>query len=46
MGKEDQKSPLPMTKLLSPLLHSLPYLLSHLNIQNLLIDVSSFNREW
>jgi hypothetical protein len=40
MGKEDQKSPLPMTKPPSLLLHPLPYLLSHPNIQNLLMDVS------
>jgi hypothetical protein len=45
MGKEDQKSPLPMTRPLSPLLHPLLYLLSHPNIQNLLMDVS-FKRYW
>jgi hypothetical protein len=46
MGKEDQKSPLPMTRPPFLLLHLLPYLLSHPNIQNLLMDVSPFNREW
>jgi hypothetical protein len=38
-GKEDQKSPLSMTR---P--HPLPYLLSHPNIQNLLMGVSPYNR--
>jgi hypothetical protein len=40
MGKEDQKSPLSMTSPPSLLLHPMPYLLSHPNIQNLLMDVS------
>jgi hypothetical protein len=37
MGKEDQKSPLPMTSPQSLLLHPLLYFLSHPNIQNLLM---------
>jgi hypothetical protein len=44
MGKDDKKSPLPMTRPSSLLLYPLPYLLSHPNIQNLLMDVSPFNR--
>jgi hypothetical protein len=32
-----------MTRPLSLLLHPLPYLLSHPNIQNLLVDVSPFS---
>jgi hypothetical protein len=40
MGKENQKSPLPMTRPSSLLLHPLPYLLSHPNIQNLLMGAS------
>jgi hypothetical protein len=51
MGKEDQKSPLTMTKPPSLLLHPLPYLLSHPNIQNLLMGASPLQqamvgREW
>jgi hypothetical protein len=46
MGKEDKKSHLPMTKPPSLLLHPLPYLLGHSNIQNLLMDISPFNRQW
>jgi hypothetical protein len=42
MGNEDQKSPLSMTKP-NPYL-PLPYLLSHPNIQNLLMGASPFNR--
>jgi hypothetical protein len=42
MGKEDQKSPLPVTSplslLLPLLLHPLSYLLSHPNIWDLLTD--------
>jgi hypothetical protein len=45
MGKEAQKSPLPMTGPLHLLLHLLPYLLSHPDIQNLLMDVLPFNRQ-
>jgi hypothetical protein len=45
MGKEDQKNPLPITRHPSLLLHPLPYLLSHPNIQNLLSDVSPFNKQ-
>jgi hypothetical protein len=45
MEKENQKSPLPMTSPQTLLLHPLPYLLSHPNIQNLLMDVSPFNRQ-
>jgi hypothetical protein len=45
MGKEDQKNLLPMRRPPSLLLHSLLYLLSHPNIQNLLMDVSPFNRQ-
>jgi hypothetical protein len=36
MGKEDQKRPLPMTNPRTLLLHPMPYLLRHPNIQNLL----------
>jgi hypothetical protein len=46
MGKEDQKSPLSMTRSPPLLLHTLTYLLSHPNIQNLLLGVSPFNRQW
>jgi hypothetical protein len=46
MGKEDQKSPLPMTRTLTLLLQPLPYLLSHPNIQNLLMNVFPFIRQW
>jgi hypothetical protein len=50
MGKEDQKSPLSGTRppflLLPLLLYPLPSLLSHPNIQYLLMDVSPFKRKW
>jgi hypothetical protein len=50
MGKEDEKSPLPVTRppfLLFPvLLYSLPHHLRHPNIQDLLMDGSLFNRQW
>jgi hypothetical protein len=49
-GKEDQISPSPVTRPLSlhlPLLfHSLPHLLSHPNIWDLLMNVSPFHRQW
>jgi hypothetical protein len=47
MGKEGgSEKPLTNDKAPSLLLHPLPYLLSHPNIQNLLMDVSPFNRQW
>jgi hypothetical protein len=46
MRKEDKENPLPVTRLLSLLLHPLPSLMSHPNIWDLLMDVSPFNRQW
>jgi hypothetical protein len=46
MGKEDHKCPLSVTRPPPLLLHPLPYLLSHPNIQNLLMGASPFNRQW
>jgi hypothetical protein len=46
MRKEDLNSPLPRPSPPSLLLHPLPYPLSHPNIQNLLMDISPFNRQW
>jgi hypothetical protein len=45
-GEGGPASPLPLTRPLSLLLHPLPYLLSHPNIWNLMMDISPFNRQW
>jgi hypothetical protein len=45
MVKEDQKIPLSMTNPPPLLLHPLPYLLSHPNIQTLMC-ASPFIRQW
>jgi hypothetical protein len=49
-GEEEPEKPLTSDKapiqLLPLLLHPLPHLLSHPNIQNLLMNVSLFNMQW
>jgi hypothetical protein len=45
-GERGPEKPLTDDKASSLLLHSLPYILIHPNIQKLLMVVSPFNRQW